>query len=580
MTTRIAREKSLGIGGTCGRRRYPLFWRSSRPAVDRLSSEIERLRLYDKTHGTEPYDHLKWGVPTLHFLSMSVFKGADYDPVFVIEANFDGRPGPFRAQLEATLADSDCLRPMLRCCKRPLDKDGRLYNAVTEANSQHPIAPYLARRTVKPSVFHHGNRGLERERILREGMLFRATRDELAQSNPTLPNPYRGMTAPQIHQSLRAALLGPFPWLDTPAPTRIPAWERTRDVGRLLGFLLIVMIALSVPGFLFLGFLRAFFPDPVPLVLLLIVPLVAGILLYWTRSARRGEAAPTRTGGFTLSMKNKLTSFANPVTLFFVAVIVLVILVVTMAVVGAAVKSAIEVCAFGQGYLPAFAQHWWPMVRLACVGIYTVFFFSIPVILVWLRWLERRDSHHDAPVADQGEMRAMTHSEDRIAQNHMGSVVLVKPGVLRMALVRIGHLGLGLVLRVKATNGYLGSMRTIHFAHWAFINNGSRLMFHSNFDNTWDSYLDDFIEKAHKGLTLAWGGCVGFPVTRFLVFDGASHGRKFKEWARHSMAVSRFWFSAYRDYTVDQIERHARIADGLRKATLTPDEASEWARHL
>ena len=108
-------------------------------------------------------------------------------------------------------------------------------------------------------------------------------------------------------------------------------------------------------------------------------------------------------------------------------------------------------------------------------------------------------------------------------------------------------------------------MRTVHFAHWAFVNNGSRLLFFSNFDHSWDSYLDDFIEKAHGGLTLAWGSCVGFPPTRFLVLDGASHGRQFKAWARHSMAVSRFWFSAYRDLTVDQIERHARIADGLRK---------------
>jgi hypothetical protein len=396
------------------------------------------------------------------------------------------------------------------------------------------------------------------------------------------------------------------------------------DVGRLLGFLLIVMFALSVPGFLFLVFLRAFFPgwaswfialDLVPLLLLLIVPLVAGLVLYAKWSARPGEAAPTHSGGLTLSMKNKLTSFANPVTFSFVATIVLAILVVAMAVVGATVKSAIDVFipaliqtfqafhqafaeglihAFGQGlqtlhhalyqavfsFLPAFAQNWRLMVRLAIVGIYTVFVFSIPAILVWLRWLERRDSQHDAPPVDQRELRKMTHREDWIPQNHMGSVVLVKPGILRMALFRTGHLGLGLMLRVLATDGYLGSMRTVHFAHWAFINNGSRLMFLSNFDNSWDSYLDDFIEKAHGGLTLAWGSGVGFPATRLLVLDGASHGRQFKAWARHSMAVSRFWFSAYTDYTVDQIERHARIADGLRKATLTPKEPAAWARDL
>ncbi len=593
-----------------------------------LSSIIETLKRDEEILGpgvTELYGRLKWGVPTLHFLSMSVFRGADYDPIFVIEANFDSRPGPFWAQMEATLADY--LRPILRCCKRPLDNDGPMYDAVTAANSRYPIAPYLERRTLYPSVFHHGNRGLERERVLREGKLFVATRAELAQSDPTIPNPYRGMTAQQIHQSLRMALLGPFPWLGKPAPARIPARERMSDVGRLLGFLLIVSFALSVPGFLFLVFLRAFFPgwaswfialDLVPLLLLLIAPLVAGLMLYAKRSARPGEAAPTNSGGLTfssLSMKNELTSFANPVTFFSVAMLVLGILVVAMAVVGAAVKSAIDVFipvliqtfqafhqafaeglihAFGQGlqtfdhalyqavfsFLPAFAQSWGLMVRLAIVGIYTVFVFSIPATFVWLRWLERRDSHHDAPPVDQRELRKMTHREDWIPQNHMGSVVLVKPGILRMALFRTGHLGLGLLLRVLATDGYLGSMRTVHFAHWAFVNNGSRLMFFSNFDNSWDSYLDDFIEKAHGGLTLAWGSGVGFPATRFLVLDGASHGRQFKAWARHSMAVSRFWFSAYTDYTVDQIERHARIADGLRKATLTPKEAASWARDL
>ncbi|WP_164209517.1 hypothetical protein, partial [Stenotrophomonas maltophilia] len=80
----------------------------------------------------------------------------------------------------------------------------------------------------------------------------------------------------------------------------------------------------------------------------------------------------------------------------------------------------------------------------------------------------------------------------------------------------------------KTRQGYLGSMRTIHFAHWARVNNNSRLMFFSNFDQTWESYLDDFIEKAHAGLTLAWSCGVGFPPTRFLVKDGASHGRQFK----------------------------------------------------
>ena len=49
------------------------------------------------------------------------------------------------------------------------------------------------------------------------------------------------------------------------------------------------------------------------------------------------------------------------------------------------------------------------------------------------------------------------------------------------------------------------------------------------------------------------------------MLDGASHGRQFKNWALASRTVSRFWYSAYPDLTVDQIERNNRIANGLRK---------------
>jgi hypothetical protein len=97
----------------------------------------------------------------------------------------------------------------------------------------------------------------------------------------------------------------------------------------------------------------------------LIVPLIAGIVLYKTRLARPGEGAPTKLGGFTLSTKNKLSSFAKAMFVF---------LVVAIPVVGAA-DYALGQAVFS--FLPAWAQNW-PMVGLSFVGIgiYTVFFFS------------------------------------------------------------------------------------------------------------------------------------------------------------------------------------------------------------
>jgi membrane protein implicated in regulation of membrane protease activity len=541
-------------------------------SAGRLASLIDDLRKSEEAPNSaypDQYGRLTSKVPALHFMSISVFPSAEYDPLFVIEANFDGEPGRFFAQIEAALGSE--LRPMLRCCKRPSDSSGEIYDEVTTGGPRYSIAQYLEARTIRPSVFHHGNRGLDRDRILEEGKLFRATRVELAKSDPSRPNPYRAMSAEQIHAGLRTALQRDFPWLNKPAPARIPPAERAADLLRLGAFVFVLLACLSIPG----GMLALLARTPAFLVITAVSAALVYVFLYRMRAPLPGKGAPMPSGGLTpasLSMKNEFSSFANPVTLVVVVLAVLALYVALATLVGAAVMVPLS----GFPYKVLL----WPTFRIVGLGLVSAIVFVLPAIVLWLRWLERRDSSHDAPSVDPDLLRAMAQREDRIAQNHMGSIVLVKPGVLRMALFRAGHLALGLILRVIATDGYLGSMRTIHFAHWAFVNNGSRLMFFSNFDHSWESYLDDFIEKAHGGLTLAWSSGVGFPPARFLVLDGASHGRKFKAWARHSMAVSRFWYSAYKSYTADQIERHARIADGLRKAKLTEKEAAAWVRDL
>jgi hypothetical protein len=396
--------------------------------------------------------------------------------VFVLEANFDGPPSPFWALLEAAMGPR--LRDMLRCAKSPPAATA-LFAEVTAPGSTVPLAPLLEACTVWPAVFHQGNRGLDRERIEREGALFAAAR--LLADNPTL----RTQSTPAIHAVLRAALLPDFTWLDERPKSRVGALESLEDWLRLIAFCCVAVALLALPALVLLAVLRAvLIPD-----------------------------------------------------------------------------------------LPASL---WVLAGIAVLGAAA----SAGVILAWLRTLEKADPSQDAPRLDQAEQFAMARAEDRTVQNHMISLVHVKPGLLRAVLIRAGLWGLGYILRVFARDGYLASMRTIHFAHWALVSNFGRLMFHSNYDSSWESYLDDFIEKANVGLTLAWTNGVGFPATRFLIFDGASQGRKFKAWARHSMTESGFWFSAYKAFTVNQVERQARLADGLRRSGLTKQEADTWVLDL
>jgi hypothetical protein len=62
---------------------------------------------------------------------------------------------------------------------------------------------------------------------------------------------------------------------------------------------------------------------------------------------------------------------------------------------------------------------------------------------------KRCDLPQDAPPVDEAEVARMSAREDKLTQNHMGSVVLVKPGMLRAIVIRAGLRGLGLLLRVR-----------------------------------------------------------------------------------------------------------------------------------
>jgi hypothetical protein len=531
-------------------------------SCSRLSALINEIRIReDKSRpDQENFARIIANVPALHFLSMSVFAADEYDPMFILEANFDGPVGVFWGQMEATLSND--LREIVRCCKRPLDGDGKLYDAVTAPESSASIAAYFEKRTQRPSVFHHGNRGMTRERILREHALFLTVRRELDAVETLDLDPYRGFEPRALHAKLRQRINGDHPWLAEEPVQRISAYEKAVDVFRLLLYVVILIFILSLPGLL----LALLLPPAAYVALIILAALLIAFAIYRKREPLPGTGTQT-----TFSFLNLLWQQAFVVAGYVVAA--------TLLLVPTVVIGSYLIAALAPHKTVSLSEAFWLIAPAVALGLLSLV-VTIPLIILWLRYLELRDSSHDAPQTKEHLLREMIRREDWVAQNHMGSIVLLKPGILRSAVVRAGHLGLGLLLRVKATDGYLGSMRTVHFAHWAFLNNGSRLLFVSNFDHSWDSYLDDFIEKAHAGLTLAWGCGVGFPPTRFLLFDGASHGRKFKNWALASRTVSRFWYSAYPTLTVDQIERNYRIASVLHKQTPSDMEVRQWMLDL
>jgi hypothetical protein len=160
-------------------------------------------------------------------------------------------------------------------------------------------------------------------------------------------------------------------------------------------------------------------------------------------------------------------------------------------------------------------------------------------------------------------------------QNWLTHSVVVKPGWARMALLRINLTVTYFMARARFVEGDLDGIPTILFARWAIIGAQRRLIFVSNYESTWDAYLDDFINHAGKGLTSIWSNSQNFPRTRPIFREGAAAERPFKQWTRAHQVDTAVWYSAYPGLSLREINQNSAIRRGLHGA-MRDSECQRW----
>lgn len=190
-----------------------------------------------------------------------------------------------------------------------------------------------------------------------------------------------------------------------------------------------------------------------------------------------------------------------------------------------------------------------------------------------LRKLEESDVP-DNSVPDPVRLSASIRNENKTEQNHLYGISVLKAGIVRNLVLRIVF---WVIVQAAASSrpGFLGELGTIHFARWFLLPKTDKLLFYSNYGGSWESYLEDFITKAHGGLTGVWSNTVGFPKTKNVFQDGATDGDRFKRWARSHQYPTLFWYSAYPHLTTARIRLNTAIRQGLSSAA-TEDEAAQW----
>jgi hypothetical protein len=246
-------------------------------------------------------------------------------------------------------------------------------------------------------------------------------------------------------------------------------------------------------------------------------------------------------------------------------------------------KSSGQLTLSAEGVTP---PEWSIRNLLHLIGIPLLVLLGLPILVpvgivgfIWLRHFEKTDPEW-CPRVDPHYSNDLALLEDHDVTNQFTAMGSLKPGVVRLLTTMAVLLGIDWFSRHVFTRGRLARVRTIHFARWVFLDGRKRVVFLSNYDGSLESYMDDFINKVGFGLNLVFSNGIGYPRTNYLVKDGCSDERKFKEYLRRHQLPTQVWYNAQPGLTAIDLERNTLIRNGVETPSMSDQEARQWVALL
>ena len=145
--------------------------------------------------------------------------------------------------------------------------------------------------------------------------------------------------------------------------------------------------------------------------------------------------------------------------------------------------------------------------------------------------------------------------EDRVSQNQM---TIVSPNGSTFCRWVLRGVFLFTRIRMRLSSS-LTNLPTIHFAQWSFLDKGENLLFESNYDGTWENYIDDFVDYAFLGLDAIWGQSPVYPA------GGSRNIEAFKSVIRDQQYPAQYFYSAYPDCSVQNINDDIALSQAFGK---------------
>lgn len=222
----------------------------------------------------------------------------------------------------------------------------------------------------------------------------------------------------------------------------------------------------------------------------------------------------------------------------------------------------------------------------AALAMYAAALLIIAAVVLGFLVLLRRHETMDfdvqsAPIPpSDAHLLALGTLQDHDVTNQYTAFGSFKPGWFSRWTTMVIWWLADLATPILYPHGNLARIKTIHFAHWIFLDGKRRGLFVSNYDGSAESYMDDFVNKVSFGLNLTFSRGVGFPRTRFLLWGGATLEQDFKNVQRRHALPTEVWYKAYPGLTLVDIARNTRIRQGLERETMTDSEIRQWLSEI
>jgi len=152
-------------------------------------------------------------------------------------------------------------------------------------------------------------------------------------------------------------------------------------------------------------------------------------------------------------------------------------------------------------------------------------------------------------LASEAETRTESAGRIGIRQGRVSELLFIVP------FAPGGAKRLRTVLRLLNGNFSAGTkVGTLHDMRFVFLDNDTKLLFATAYDDQWDPYIDDFATKIPDEMDVVFSACEGWP---------GIHSPKVKDWIAGHQIPAEGWFVAHPDLTVAETGRVKRVAKAV-----------------